>query len=203
MTTRRRSAAIIGRVLDVALAGSAAVVTAPLVIAAAIAVRATMGSPVLFRQQRVGRGGRPFTIVKLRTMRPISLAQDDAARLTTLGRLLRSTSIDELPSLWNVVVGDMAIVGPRPLPVQYWDRFSGEEFERFDVRPGLTGLAQVAGRNAIEWPQRLALDVEYVRTRSVRGDLAIIARTVPMVLTRRGISANGQATMDELRPPHH
>jgi lipopolysaccharide/colanic/teichoic acid biosynthesis glycosyltransferase len=189
------------RFIDVAVAGTALAVSLPVILVAGAAVRCTMGAPILFRQQRIGRGGRPFTVLKLRTMREPSGVTDDDVRLTRLGSWLRSTSIDELPSLWNVLSGSMSIVGPRPLPVHYWDRFIGDEFERFEVRPGLTGLAQVSGRNTVEWPERLALDVRYVRTRSLHLDLGIIARTVPMVLARRGIAAHGRATMGELRPP--
>jgi lipopolysaccharide/colanic/teichoic acid biosynthesis glycosyltransferase len=203
MTERRTraSTAILTRAIDIAVAGTALVVSLPLIVVAGAAVRCTMGPPILFRQQRLGRDGRPFTMLKLRTMRELAGAADDDARLTRLGSWLRSTSIDELPSLWNVVCGTMSIVGPRPLPVHYWDRFIGDEFVRFEVRPGLTGLAQVSGRNTVDWPERLALDVRYVRTRSLRLDLGIIARTVPMVLARRGIAAHGRATMGELRPP--
>ena len=124
--------------------------------------------------------------------------EPDAERLTRLGRFLRSTSLDELPELLNVVRGDMSIVGPRPLLVHYLDRYTPEQARRHEVRPGITGLAQVAGRNAATWPERLALDVEYVDTHSMRGDLRIIGRTIGLVLRREGIAAEGHSTMPEL-----
>lgn len=184
------------------------VVLSPVLLAVAVAVRLTMGRGVLFRQERLGRGGAPFELLKFRTMRHALPGRDgvehDGDRLTRLGAFLRSTSLDELPSMWNLVRGDMVLVGPRPLPLHYWDRFRGDEYRRFEVMPGLTGLAQVAGRNAVDWPQRLALDVRYVDERTLLGDLVIILRTVPMVLRRRGVSADGTVTMHPLpadRPP--
>lgn len=188
----RRAADVTGAVMLGAL-------TFPVVVVAAAAVRVTMGRPVLFRQQRSGKAGVPFTLYKLRTMRDPSPSDgSDDARLTRLGRWLRSTSIDELPSLVNVVIGDLALVGPRPLPVEYWPRFRGDEYERFLVTPGLTGLAQVSGRNRVDWDERLALDVQYVRTRSLVGDLRILGRTIPLVLRRSGINDGNSTTMSEL-----
>jgi lipopolysaccharide/colanic/teichoic acid biosynthesis glycosyltransferase len=122
----------------------------------------------------------------------------DAERITRVGRWIRATSLDELPSLWNLVRGDVSLVGPRPLPEFYWPRFRGDEYERFTVRPGITGLAQVDGRNALTWDERLAIDVRYVRSRTLRGDLEILARTVPAVLAARGVDAGEQITMTEL-----
>lgn len=161
----------------------------------AVAIRATMGSPVLFRQARPGLGGEPFELIKFRTMR--DGPGDDAARLTRLGRFLRSTSLDELPELWNVAKGDMSLVGPRPLLISYLDRYSPEQSRRHDVKPGLTGLAQVEGRNAVDWDERFRLDVLYVDTWTVPGDISILARTVLSVLRRDGINADGHVTMPE------
>jgi lipopolysaccharide/colanic/teichoic acid biosynthesis glycosyltransferase len=159
----------------------------------AVALRLSMGSPVLFRQERPGRHGVPFTILKFRTMR----AGDgpDAERLTGLGRRLRATSLDELPELWNVLRGDMSLVGPRPLLVEYLDLYTPRQARRHEVRPGLTGLAQVAGRNLVDWEARFDLDVQYVDTRTFALDLRIIGRTVASVLRREGISGEGEATM--------
>lgn len=188
------------RVLDVAVATPVLVVTAPVQAAVAVAVAARLGRPVLFRQQRPGRHGRPFTILKFRTMVPIDAAAgrvEDASRMTGLGRFLRATSLDELPTLLNVIRGDMSLVGPRPLLTAYLPRYSAAQARRHEVRPGLTGLAQVSGRNAVGWDERLALDVEYVDTRTMRLDLAILIRTVRAVLRRDGISAEGEATMPE------
>lgn len=161
----------------------------------AVAVRRSMGSPVLFRQERPGRHGQVFTLVKFRTMADGD--GTDAQRLTPLGSALRATSLDELPELWNVLKGDMSLVGPRPLLVRYLDRYSPTQARRHEVRPGLTGLAQVSGRNATTWDDRLALDVRYVDTWSIRGDLAIMAKTVLAVLRREGVAAHDHATMTE------
>lgn len=192
------------RAIDLTLAALALVVLAPVLAAIGALVRALDGSPILFRQLRAGRSGHPFRIVKFRTM---SAAEGhdgsplaDEQRLTRLGRLLRSTSLDELPELWNVVRGDMSLVGPRPLPVSYLPRYREREARRHEVRPGITGLAQISGRNALSWEERLELDVRYVETRSHALDLLILARTIGQVLARTGISAEGHATMAELRP---
>lgn len=186
------------RALDLMVALPAFVLTTPLQLAAALAVRATMGSPVLFRQQRPGLHGEPFTMVKLRTMRvvdPASGRVDDASRLTSVGRLLRASSIDELPTLANVIRGDMSLVGPRPLLMEYLDEYTPEQERRHTVRPGLTGLAQVSGRNSISWTERFHLDLDYVDNHDVRRDLKILAMTVVRVFQRHGISAPGTATM--------
>jgi len=183
------------RAFDVAASAIALVIAAIPMALLALAIRLTMGSPVLFRQVRPGLGGRSFTILKFRTMR--SGDGTDAERLTRLGRFLRKTSLDELPELLNVLRGDMSLVGPRPLLVAYLDRYTPEQARRHEVRPGLTGLAQVSGRNATTWAQRFALDVEYVDTRSMALDLRIIGRTVRAVVAREGISAEGHATMPE------
>ena len=194
----RRGARAAKRALDLAVAVPVLVLTAPVQLATAVAVRVALGRPVLFRQQRPGLGGRPFTLVKFRTMlRPdqVGGSSDDALRLTTVGRVLRATSLDELPTLLNVVRGDMSLVGPRPLLVEYLDRYTPTQARRHEVRPGLTGLAQVNGRNQQTWDDRLRLDVEYVDTWSIAGDLRILLRTLTSVVRREGISAAGHATM--------
>jgi lipopolysaccharide/colanic/teichoic acid biosynthesis glycosyltransferase len=157
-----------------------------------------MGRPVLFRQARAGLHGRVFTLVKLRTMRTgDGTLASDAVRLTALGRFLRATSIDELPQLWNVLRGDMALVGPRPLLPSYLERYSAEQARRHDMPPGLTGLTQVSGRNALSWEEKFARDVEYVDHWSLRLDLWVLWRTLVTVLQGRGVAADGHATMPE------
>jgi len=188
------------RVLDLAVATPALVLSLPVQAVVAAAVRWRLGSPVLFRQQRPGLHGQVFTMRKFRTMLDVDEARGlvtDEQRLTPFGSFLRSTSFDELPTLWNIVRGDMSLVGPRPLLVGYLDRYSPEQARRHDVRPGLTGLAQVSGRNALTWEERLALDVAYVDTRSMALDLRILWRTVATVLRREGVSATGHVTMPE------
>jgi lipopolysaccharide/colanic/teichoic acid biosynthesis glycosyltransferase len=192
------------RAVDLAVAVVGLVVAAPVLVLAAGAIRLALGPGALYRAERLGRGGHPFTLLKFRTMRHPDPGQEgpefDQLRLGRLGRWLRATSLDELPSLVNLLRGDITLVGPRPLPVQYWDRFRGDEYRRFDVRPGITGLAQVSGRNTVDWDSRLALDVEYVARRSLRGDVAILARTVPAVLRREGVDHAPGVTMHELPP---
>jgi lipopolysaccharide/colanic/teichoic acid biosynthesis glycosyltransferase len=189
--------AVVKRVLDVVgAAGGLAVAAIPMLVIAAL-VRLTMGSPVLFRQQRPGRHGAMFELMKFRTMR--DGRGSDAERITRLGRFLRSTSLDELPELINVLRGDMSLVGPRPLLPHYLERYSPEQARRHEVKPGLTGLAQVEGRNALSWEERFEIDVRYVDTWTVVGDLRIIARTVWSVLRREGITAEGHVTMPEFR----
>lgn len=186
--------------LDLALTLPVLVLTAPIQAVVALLVRRGLGSPVLFRQQRPGLHGEPFEMVKFRTMLAPDPARglvDDADRLTRLGRVLRATSLDELPSLWNIVRGDMSLVGPRPLLMRYLDRYTPEQARRHEVRPGLTGLAQVSGRNALTWEQKFELDVAYVDSHSVAGDLRILAATVGKVLRRDGIAAEDSATMPE------
>ena len=187
------------RLLDIALASAALIVLLPLMAVVGLLVLAALGRPVFFRQLRPGLRSRPFTVYKFRTMRE-SASRDgapvpDAERLTRLGRILRATSLDELPTLWNVVRGDMSLVGPRPLLVEYLPRYTAEQARRHEVRPGVTGWAQVNGRNATTWEERLRLDVWYVDHRSLALDLRILARTVGLVVRRRGISAAGHATM--------
>ena len=183
------------RVIDIAVSAVGLIVTAPITAATAVAIAICMGHPVLFRHPRPGKEGRIFELVKFRSMRkPDATHKSDAERLTRTGRFIRSTSLDELPTLWNVLKGDMSLVGPRPLLVEYLDRYTPEQARRHEVRPGVTGLAQVSGRNAISWEQKLALDVRYVDTRSLSLDLKILLRTLGTVLRRDGVTAPGEAT---------
>jgi lipopolysaccharide/colanic/teichoic acid biosynthesis glycosyltransferase len=190
------------RVIDVVVALVGMILGAPVLVAAAVATRVSVGAPVLFRQRRLGLAGRPFELLKFRSMRRATPGREgpefDGERITAAGRFMRSTSLDELPSLWNLLRGDVTLVGPRPLPVHYWPRFRDAEYERFEVRPGITGLAQISGRNLVDWSDRLALDVRYVRTRSLLGDLRILVATVPAVLGRSGVDAGEATTMHEL-----
>jgi len=190
------------RALDIAIAVPLFFLTLPVQALAAIGVLATMGSPVLFAQERPGFGGEPFIMRKFRTMRPINPDKgwiDDHSRLTRYGSLLRSTSVDELPTIWNIVRGDMSLVGPRPLLMQYLERYTPKQARRMEVPPGLTGLAQVSGRNNQSWEERFDLDVAYVDNCSLRLDVRILARTAWTVLRREGVSAEGEATMPEFR----
>lgn len=192
----RRPARGVKRGLDIVGSAALLVLTAPLQLATAAIVAVGLGRPVLFTQPRPGRGGDVFSMRKFRTMRaPRHPGEPDAARLTRLGRALRATSLDELPSLWNVFVGDLSFVGPRPLLVEYLPLYSARQARRHEVRPGITGLAQVSGRNALGWEERLELDVRYVDTWSLALDARILARTVVAVLRRTGIEAPGEATM--------
>ena len=204
---RRRSAYLTfgKRALDLVMSSAVMLLLSPLIALVAVAVRLKLGSPVLFRQRRPGVNGTPFTIFKFRTMTD---ARDsygrllsDAERLTRFGRLLRGTSLDELPELFNVLKGDMSLVGPRPLLMEYLDRYSAEQSRRHDVRPGITGWAQVNGRNAVRWEQRFALDVWYVEHYSLWLDLKILSRTVLKVLRRQGISQDGHVTMSNFVGP--
>lgn len=188
------------RVLDFVFAGLLLVVTAPLQVVIAILVQRKLGSPVLFRQVRPGRNEQTFELLKFRTMLDVDETRGlvtDEQRLTDFGARLRSTSLDELPSLWNVVRGDMSLVGPRPLLVQYLPLYSAEQRRRHEVRPGVTGLAQVSGRNAISWESKFAHDVEYVAKRSLALDIRILALTLVKMVKREGISADGAVTMPE------
>jgi lipopolysaccharide/colanic/teichoic acid biosynthesis glycosyltransferase len=197
MMLSRASQLGIKRALDFVGAATALVALSSVMSAAAIAVRATMGSPVLFRQRRPGYRGRPFELLKFRTMRaagPGEGVESDGARLTRFGKFLRESSIDELPSLINVLRGEMSLVGPRPLLMEYLDRYSAEQARRHDMRPGLTGWAQVNGRNSKEWDEKLGYDSWYVDHWSLWLDLKILARTPSAVLRREGISFPGRAT---------
>ncbi|GAA4407778.1 sugar transferase [Fodinibacter luteus] len=192
-----RSYDVAKRGVDVTVSAIGLVLTAPLQLVTAAVVLVAHGRPVLFRQPRPGKDGIVFELVKFRTMRHADAANyvTDAERLTSVGRFLRSTSLDELPTLWNVLKGDMSLVGPRPLLVEYLPRYSPEQSRRHEVRPGVTGLAQVSGRNGLTWEEKFALDVEYVDRRSLRLDVWILARTVGSVLRRQGISGGGEVTM--------
>src|SRR5512142_953741 len=196
---RKERALALKRAVDVVGAGVGLVVLAPVLGGLAAVVWAAHGRPILFRQVRPGRGGEPFTIYKFRTMRAPRPGEiwfeSNAQRLTPLGRFLRTTSLDELPELWNVLRGDMSLVGPRPLLVEYLPRYSPEQARRHDVLPGITGWAQVNGRNSLEWDARFQLDVWYVDHWSLRLDLKILALTLLRVAQRRGVSFAGDATM--------
>ena len=186
------------RTLDLVIAGLGLVVLSPVLAGIALTVLFALGRPVLFRQVRPGLRGEPFTLYKFRTMKPPadgSAAGDEAARLTRAGALLRSSSLDELPELWNVLRGDMSLVGPRPLLMEYLPLYTPDQARRHEVRPGMTGWAQVNGRNAITWAEKFELDVWYVDHRSFWLDLRILALTLRQVLTRQGISEPGQATV--------
>ena len=191
-TVRRRQAGRVKRVVDVAGAVVGLVALSPVVLVVAVVSLVTQGRPILFRQRRPGLHGRPFTIVKFRTMRPprpeeMSL-EGDALRLTRLGAFLRSSSLDELPELWNVLKGEMSLVGPRPLMMDFLDRYTPEEARRHDVRPGVTGWAIVQGRHAVRFEDRLRMDVWYVDHWSLALDFRIIGATIKQVLRREGVS---------------
>jgi lipopolysaccharide/colanic/teichoic acid biosynthesis glycosyltransferase len=198
-----RSDDALKRVVDVVGASSALVVLSPLLLVVTLLVRVRMGSPVLFRQPRPGRDGRAFVMTKFRTMTdrrgPDGELLPDAERLTALGRWLRRTSVDELPELLNVVHGDMSLVGPRPLLMEYLPLYTAEQARRHEVRPGITGWAQVNGRNAVTWDDKFALDVWYVDHRSTRLDVEILGKTVSQVFSGHGVSAPGHATMEPFR----
>ncbi len=187
------------RSLDLVGATVGLCLLSPVLAGAAIAIRSSIGSPVIFRQRRPGRNGEPFTIYKFRTMREPKPGEErftsDGDRLTPLGRFLRRTSIDELPELFNVLKGDMSLVGPRPLLIEYLERYTPEQKRRHDVRPGITGLAQVSGRQHLRFSQRLELDVEYVDSWSVVLDVVILWRTVRAVAGGSGVES-GQAIAD-------
>lgn len=179
----------------------------PILLVVAVLVRVKLGSPVLFRQKRPGLGGRIFELVKFRSMTDATDADGrllpDPARLTAFGRALRSTSLDELPELWNVLKGDMSLVGPRPLLVEYLPRYSPEQARRHEVRPGLTGLAQVKGRNALSWEERFRWDVYYVDNHSLWLDVKILFSTLNKVFARSGINADGETPMPAFDPGAH
>ena len=190
------------RLIDIGASAVGLLLSAPLQLVIAALVRVRLGSPVLFRQERPGKDERTFTLIKFRTMLPVDETRGlvtDEDRMTRFGSLLRSTSLDELPTLWNVLKGDMSLVGPRPLLVKYLPLYSSEQRRRHEVRPGITGLAQVSGRNSISWDDKFAKDIDYVDNRSFILDCVIIARTVLGVLTKEGISDGEGPTMAEFR----
>jgi lipopolysaccharide/colanic/teichoic acid biosynthesis glycosyltransferase len=195
------------RAFDLVSSLGALIVLSPFLVVVALFVRVRLGSPIFFSQPRPGLRGRIFTLWKFRTMTDARGAdgslRPDAERLTGFGRFLRSTSIDELPELWNVLRGEMSLVGPRPLLVSYLPRYSPEQARRHEVRPGVTGWAQVNGRNATTWEDRLRLDTWYVDHRTLRLDFHILLKTVTIVLRREGISAADSVTMPEFNPPAH
>lgn len=198
---------VVKRTLDIAFSAVLLLVASPLMLAVSALVLVSVGRPVLFSQRRPGRNGRIFTIHKFRTMvgptpgtDDLEAVKSDVERLTRIGRFLRATSLDELPQVWNVLVGDMSLVGPRPLLVAYLERYNSEQARRHEVRPGITGWAQVNGRNAIGWPERLEMDVWYVDHRSLALDARILAMTVRAALTGRGVTANGSATVEPFSP---
>jgi lipopolysaccharide/colanic/teichoic acid biosynthesis glycosyltransferase len=194
-------AAVVKSVIDRVGAVLGLLLLWPLLAAVALLIRWNLGSPVLFRQQRPGRGGAPIEVIKFRSMRELRDAQGtllpDEARLTRLGRFLRASSLDELPQLWNVLRGDLSLVGPRPLMFRYLPRYSKRQARRHEVMPGITGWSQVNGRNALSWDEKLELDVWYVEHWSLGLDLRILWMTVGRVLLRSGVSNPGHATMPE------
>lgn len=199
----KRVQAHLKRVFDVVVSAIALVALAPVMGLIALAVWRTMGRPVLFRQVRPGLHGKPFVMYKFRTMRDLRDAEGkllpDEMRLTPFGRWLRATSLDELPELLNVLRGEMSLVGPRPLLMEYLERYTPEQARRHEVKPGITGWAQIHGRNNLSWDERFKLDVWYVDNWSLWLDVKILWRTLWMVLRREGISAQGHATMPEFR----
>lgn len=193
------------RAIDIFCSACGLVILSPLLLVISTLIWWKMGRPILFRQTRPGLHGEPFEMLKFRTMREEtdSAGQPlaDSERLTGLGRFLRASSLDELPELWNVLKGDMSLVGPRPLLMQYLDRYTPEQARRHEVRPGMTGWAQVNGRNAISWDEKFALDTWYVDNASLWLDVKILCLTVWHVIARKGISANDHATMPEFKGP--
>lgn len=199
----RRAYDRVKRSIDILAAATGLVLLSPILGIIAVALRLTMGPPVLFRQRRPGLDGRPFTLYKFRTMRPpepgAAPVETDEERISRLGWLLRRTSLDELPELYNVLVGDMSLVGPRPLLMEYLPLYSPAQARRHEVRPGITGWAQVNGRNAIGWEEKFRLDIWYVDHRSLGLDLKILALTIRSVLSGRGVNQEGRTTVDRFR----
>ena len=195
------------RAMDLALCSCMFALALPVMAVIALLIRRTLGRPVLFRQIRPGLNGKPFGLYKFRTMTDARDGEGrllpDEARLTTFGRFLRSTSLDELPELWNVLRGDMSLVGPRPLLMAYLDRYDSEQMRRHHVKPGLTGWAQVNGRNALTWEDKFRLDVWYVDNQSLLLDLKILFLTMGIVLRREGISQEGHSTAEEFMGSRH
>jgi len=189
------------RIMDFSGAMCALVILSPVVVFSILAVRIKLGSPIFFRQVRSGKSGAPFSMIKFRSMTNSKNSEgellSDALRLTKFGQFLRSSSLDELPELWNVLKGDMSLVGPRPLLMEYLPLYSNRQARRHDVRPGITGWAQVNGRNALSWEEKFELDVWYVENRTLWLDIKILFLTVWQVVKRDGISQDGEATMSK------
>lgn len=189
------------RFIDVVLSATALLVLLPVLLVLAFVIRVNLGSPVLFQQIRPGRGGKPFKMIKFRSMRNAFDVKGeplpDSQRMTPLGHFLRSSSLDELPGLWNVLKGDMSLVGPRPLLMEYLPLYNSRQYRRHEVRPGVTGWAQVNGRNALSWEQKFELDVWYVENRSLMLDFKILLLTIKRVIKKDGISASGEVTMSK------
>lgn len=190
---------MIKRILDITIASTALILLSPMYLIVAHKVKKNLGSPVLFRQVRPGLHGKPFEMIKFRTMKD-ALDTDgnplpDSERLTPFGKMLRATSLDEMPELWNVIKGDMSIVGPRPLLMEYLPLYNAEQAKRHNVRPGITGYAQVNGRNAISWEKKFELDTWYVENQSLWLDFKIMLKTIKKVIAKDDISAEGEATM--------
>jgi len=195
------------RLVDIVISGSLLIVVSPLMLLIALAIYLNTGRPVLFRQTRPGYRGEPFTLFKFRTMRDAwdtqGLFLPDGERLTPIGKFLRQLSLDELPQLWNVIRGNMSLVGPRPLLMQYMNRYTGEQLRRHYMKPGMTGWAQIHGRNAMTWPERFALDLWYVDHWSLTLDFWIILRTPWKIVTRNGIAQQGHVAMPEFLGSEH
>lgn len=196
---KEMSGSMLKRVLDIVIASSALVLLSPVYALVAYKVRKNLGSPVLFRQVRPGLAGKPFEMIKFRSMKDAVDAQGnplpDSERLTPFGQMLRSSSLDEMPELWNVIKGEMSIVGPRPLLMEYLPLYNSDQAKRHNVRPGITGYAQVNGRNAISWEKKFELDTWYVENQSLWLDFKIMLKTVKKVIAKDDISAEGEATM--------
>jgi lipopolysaccharide/colanic/teichoic acid biosynthesis glycosyltransferase len=191
------------RVFDILMSSIGLIFFLPVIIVVALAVYKKMGTPIIFRQVRPGKGGKPFEMYKFRSMRNVADQKgnllEDAERLTPFGAFIRSTSLDEIPGLWNVLKGDMSIVGPRPLLMEYLPLYSDEQRRRHEILPGITGWAQVNGRNCITWDEKFALDVWYVDNQSLWVDMKIVCLTVKSVVLRDGISASNEATMPKFK----
>jgi lipopolysaccharide/colanic/teichoic acid biosynthesis glycosyltransferase len=189
------------RLLDIMFSAVALIAVSPVMLIVAVLVYVKLGSPVLFRQKRAGLHGRSFLMIKFRSMRAVGAhgALSDAERLTPFGEKLRATSLDELPELWNVLLGDMSLVGPRPLLLEYLPLYSPKQRRRHEVRPGITGWAQVNGRNAISWPEKFALDVWYVDNRSLVLDFKIILVTIRKVFLREGVTAKNSVAAERFK----
>ncbi|MHA5057150.1 sugar transferase [Acinetobacter schindleri] len=199
---------MIKRILDITIASTALILLSPVYLIVAHKVKKNLGSPVMFRQVRPGLHGKPFEMIKFRTMKDALDAEGnplpDSERLTPFGKMLRTTSLDEMPELWNVIKGDMSIVGPRPLLMEYLPLYNAEQAKRHNVRPGITGYAQVNGRNAISWEKKFELDTWYVENQSLWLDFKIMLKTIKKVIAKDDISAEGEATMSKFTgTPEH